>query len=173
MEINYSIDELLGQMVEWDASDLHLTVGAPPVVRVHGALRRIENLPSITPDHARQLLYRIMSSEQQKQLELKRQLDLAYSVAGIARFRINVYFQRGSLGAAFRLTPMQPRTLSDLNLPEAIRELAEMANGLVLVTGATGSGKTTTLAAMIDWIKETRSQHVLTIEDPIEFMHRH
>jgi twitching motility protein PilT len=142
-------------------------------VRVFGHLRRVENLPPVTADQARQLLYRMMSSEQQKQLEVKRQLDMAYSVPGIARFRVNVYYQRGSISAAFRLTPMAPKKLEELNLPRAIAELAQKPNGLVLVTGATGSGKTTTLAAMIDAINDTSSQHILTIEDPIEFMHRH
>ena len=106
MEIHYSIDELLGQMPEWKASDLHLTAGSAPAVRVNGRLERVENLAPLTAEHARQLLYRIMSSEQQKVLELKRQVDMPYSIPGVARFRVNVYFQRGSVCAAFRLTPV-------------------------------------------------------------------
>jgi twitching motility protein PilT len=173
MEIHYSIDELLGQMPDWKASDLHLTAGSPPAVRVNGKLDRVENLPSLTAEHARQLLYRIMSSEQQKVLELKRQVDMPYSIPGVARFRVNVYFQRGSLCAAFRLTPVEPFTLDQLSLPPVLEDLTTKPNGLVLVTGATGSGKTTTLGALIDRINETRHDHILTIEDPIEFVHRH
>jgi len=173
MEIHYAIDELLGQMPEWKASDLHLTVGSPPAVRVNGRLERVENLAPLTAEHSRQLIYRIMSSEQQKQLELKRQLDMPYSIPGVARFRVNVYFQRGSICAAFRLTPVEPFTLDALDLPPVLEELTTKPNGLVLVTGATGSGKTTTLGALIDRINETRNDHILTIEDPIEFVHRH
>ena len=114
-----------------------------------------------------------MSSEQQKVLELKRQVDMPYSIPGVARFRVNVYFQRGSLCAAFRLTPVEPFTLDQLSLPPVLEELTTKPNGLVLVTGATGSGKTTTLGALIDQINETRYDHILTIEDPIEFVHRH
>jgi len=173
VELHYSIDELLGQMTEWGASDLHLTVGSAPVVRVNGSLQRVENLAPLTVEHARQLLYRVMSSEQQKQLELKRQIDMPYSIPGVARFRVNVYFQRGSLGAAFRLTPVVPQKLSELGLPEILHDLTGRPNGLVLVTGPTGSGKTTTLAALVDEINETRTDHILTIEDPIEFVHKH
>jgi twitching motility protein PilT len=173
MEIHYAIDELLGQMPEWKASDLHLTAGSPPAVRINGRLERVENLAPLTAEHARQLIYGIMSSEQQKHLELKRQLDMPYSMPGVARFRVNVYFQRGSLCAAFRLTPVEPFTLDQLGLPPVLEELTAKPNGLVLVTGATGSGKTTTLGALVDRINETRNDHILTIEDPIEFVHRH
>ena len=173
MEINYSIDELLAQMLDWGASDLHLPVGSAPVVRVNGHLQRVENLPELHAEDARELLYRILSTEQQKQLEIKRQIDMGYSVPGVARFRVNVYFQRGSLGAAFRLIPEKLRTLEELGLPASLHHLAGRPRGLVLVTGPTGSGKSTTLAALIDEVNRTRSEHILTIEDPIEFIHPH
>ena len=119
------------------------------------------------------MLYRIMSTEQQKRLEVDRQLDLSYSIPGLARFRVNVYSQRESLAAAFRLIPMGLKTLEELNLPTSLHELTKKPRGLVLVTGPTGSGKSTTLAAMIDEINRTRADHIITIEDPIEFLHRH
>src|SRR5712692_10546038 len=150
-----SIDELLEHMVAHNASDLHVTVGTPPVMRVRGELERLEEYAPLTPEDSQGLLYRILSSEQQKNLEIKRQLDFSHSIPGLARFRVNVYFQRESIGAAFRLIP------------------AEKPRGLVLVTGPTGSGKSTTLAAIIDEINRKRSEHILTIEDPIEFLHRH
>ena len=168
----YSIDELLEEMVTRKASDLHLTVGSPPAVRVRGDLVRLEE-SALSPDDTRQLLYRIMSSEQQKHLEIKRQLDMSYSIPGVARFRVNVYFQRESVGAAFRLIPAELKTLEELGLPATLHELAAKPRGMVLVTGPTGSGKSTTLAALIDEINRTRAEHILTIEDPIEFVHTH
>src|SRR5919197_1241586 len=125
------------------------------------------------PADTQQLLYRVLSSEQQKRLEIDRQLDLSHAVPGLARFRVNVYFQRESLGAAFRLIPEQLKTLEELSLPSTLHQLAAEPRGLVLVTGPTGSGKSTTLAALIDEINRTRAEHILTIEDPIEFVHRH
>ena len=114
-----------------------------------------------------------MSTEQQKQLEIDRQLDMAHSMPGLARFRVNVYYQRGALGAAFRLIPQEIKTLEELGIPSSLHVLAKKPRGLVLVTGPTGSGKSTTLAALIDEINRTRQDHILTIEDPIEFVHRH
>jgi twitching motility protein PilT len=119
------------------------------------------------------MLYRILSTEQQKHFEIKRQIDISYSIPGLARFRVNVYFQRESLGAAFRLIPAELKTLEQLNLPPVLREFTSKPRGLVLVTGPTGSGKSTTLAAVIDEINRTRDDHIMTIEDPIEFLHRH
>jgi twitching motility protein PilT len=168
-----SIDTLLEQTVAHSASDLHVTAGTPPAVRVRGRIQPLESATALSGDDLQQLLYRILSSEQQKHLEIKRQIDLAYSVPGLARFRVNVYFQRGTLGAAFRLIPHELKTLEELGLPPGLHELTEKPRGLVLVTGPTGSGKSTTLAAMIDEINRTRSEHILTIEDPIEFLHRH
>ena len=168
-----SIDRLLEQMPELDASDLHLTVGSAPAYRVRGAIQPAEGAEKVDADTTRQLLYGILTSEQQKQLELNRQLDFAYALPGVARFRVNVFFQRESLGAAFRLVPQEIKTLEELGLPEVLHTLAEKPRGLVLVTGPTGSGKSTTLAAIVDEINSTRSDHILTIEDPIEFIHAH
>src|SRR3982075_2185844 len=168
-----SIDELLEQMVSLGASDLHVTVGTPPAFRVRGQIARAEGYEPFTADDTRALLYRILSSEQQKNFELKRQLDFAYAMPGVARFRVNVYYQRESVGAAFRLIPQEIKSLEELNLPHIMHSLSEYPRGLVLVTGPTGSGKSTTLAAVIDEINRTRSDHILTIEDPIEFVHRH
>src|SRR5437667_3069758 len=152
-----SIDELLEHMVERDASDLHVTAGTPPVIRVRGEVERLDGYDSLTPEETQGLLYRILSSEQQKHLELKRQLDFSHSIPGLARFRVNVYFQRESLGAAFRLIPTELKTLEELSIPASLHQLAEKPRGLVLVTGPTGSGKSTTLAAIIDEIKRKRS----------------
>jgi twitching motility protein PilT len=136
-------------------------------------MRRLEELGKLMPDDTQQLLYRILSSEQQKRLEIDRQLDISHAVPGLARFRVNVYFQRESLGAAFRHIPEQLKTLEELHLPATLHDFAAQPRGLVLVTGPTGSGKSTTLAALIDEINRTRRDHILTIEDPIEFVHPH
>jgi twitching motility protein PilT len=168
-----SIDDLLEQMVAVGASDLHVSVGSPPVLRVRGHIERIDGFEPLTEDDTRTLLYRILSSEQQKHFELQRQLDFAYAMPGLARFRVNVYYQREAVSAAFRLIPQEIKTLEELGLPEILHTLAEKPRGLVLVTGPTGSGKSTTLAAIIDEINRNRSEHILTVEDPIEFLHRH
>src|SRR6059058_638664 len=168
-----SIDDLLEQMVGLNASDLHVTTDSPPVYRVRGEIVRAQGFDALTPDDTRSLLYRILSSEQQKQFELNRQLDFAYALPGYARFRVNVYYQREAVGAAFRLIPQEIKTLEELGLPPELHLLAEKPRGLVLVTGPTGSGKSTTLAAIIDEINRNRSEHILTVEDPIEFLHRH
>jgi twitching motility protein PilT len=173
MSEHYSVDHLLTQMVTLNASDLHLAVGSPPVVRVRGHLQGFQGVPPLTSDDTRDLLYRILSSEQQKQLELKRQLDFAHSIPGVARFRVNAYFQKEALSAAFRLIPNEIKSLEELGLSSSLHQLAEKPRGLVLVTGPTGSGKSTTLASVIDEINRTRHDHILTIEDPIEFLHRH
>src|SRR2546426_5258615 len=169
----YSIDDLLEQMVTRNASDLHVTVGTPPALRVRGHVERMEGVEALTGEDTQQLLYRILSSEQQKHLEINRQIDFSHSIPGVARFRVNVYFQRETLGAAFRLIPEELKTLEELGLPASLHALAEKPRGIVLVTGPTGSGKSTTLAAVIDEINRTRAEHILTIEDPIEFIHRH
>jgi twitching motility protein PilT len=168
-----SIDDLLEQMVGLGASDLHIAVGSPPAFRVRGEIVRAEGFEPLTTDDSRSLLYRILTSEQQKNFELKRQLDFAYALPGVARFRVNVFYQREAVGAAFRLIPQETKTLEELGLPEVLHVLAEKPRGLVLVTGPTGSGKSTTLAAIIDEINRNRSEHILTVEDPIEFVHRH
>jgi twitching motility protein PilT len=168
-----SVDRLLELMPERDASDLHLTAGSPPVLRVRGELVQVDEHEPLTPDDTRELIYRILSTERQKQLEIDRQLDFSYSIPGLARFRVNAYFQRESLSAAFRLVPQAIKTLDELGLPNELRELALKPRGLVLVTGPTGSGKSTTLATLIDEANTARAQHILTIEDPIEFVHQH
>ncbi|HEY2543756.1 MAG TPA: type IV pilus twitching motility protein PilT [Gaiellaceae bacterium] len=168
-----SIDDLLEQMVVLNASDLHVTTDSPPVYRVRGEVVRAAGFDPFTPDDTRSLLYRILSSEQQKVFELRRQLDFAYALPGIARFRVNVYYQRESVGAAFRLIPQDIKSLEELGLPGILHTFAEKARGIVLVTGPTGSGKSTTLAAILDEINRNRSEHILTIEDPIEFVHKH
>ena len=155
------------------ASDLHVTVGTQPAVRVNGRLERLPGTDTFDPESTQSLLYRILSSEQQKHLEIDRQIDLAYNVPGVARFRVNIYFQRDALGAAFRQIPEEIRSLEELGLPPTLHELTTKPRGLVLVTGPTGSGKSTTLAALIDEINRTRSDHILTIEDPVEFVHKH
>src|SRR5437762_7052455 len=168
-----SIDALLERMVARNASDLHITVGTPPAMRVHGALERYEDTPELTPEDTHQMLYRILSTEQQKQLEIKRNIDFAHAIPGLARFRVNVFFQRETLSAAFRLIPTEIKTLEELGIPSSLHAFTDRPRGLVLVTGPTGSGKSTTLAALIDEINRKRAEHILTIEDPIEFVHRH
>jgi twitching motility protein PilT len=168
-----SIDDLLEQMVAMGASDLHVTVGSPPAFRKRGHIHRAEGFEPFTADDTRALLYRVLSSEQQKHFELKRQLDFAYAMPGLARFRVNVYYQREAVGAAFRLIPQEIKTMEELGLPASLHTLTEKPRGIVLVTGPTGSGKSTTLAAIIDEINRSRSEHILTVEDPIEFVHRH
>jgi twitching motility protein PilT len=142
-------------------------------MRVNGQLERLPDQPKLTPDGVRDLIYGILSTEQQKTLELKRNIDFSYSLPGVARFRVNAYFQRASVGAAFRLIPARIRSLEELRMPVRLYELCDKPRGLVLVTGPTGSGKSTTLAALVDRINRTRADHILTIEDPIEFLHWH
>jgi twitching motility protein PilT len=172
-EIKQNIDALLGELVSRGGSDLHLTVGSHPVVRLHGSLQRLEEFPKLTADDTLHMLYRIMSSEQQKRLETQGQIDMSYSIPGLARFRVNAYSQRESLAAAFRLIPMELKALEELGLPPSLHMLTGKPRGLVLLTGPTGSGKSTTLAALIDEINRKRADHIVTIEDPIEFLHRH
>ncbi len=169
----HSIDDLLATMVEHNASDLHLTAGSPPMIRVNGQLQGLLQFEKLTPEETRTIIYRILNTEQQKHLETRRQIDFSYSIPGLARFRVNAYFQRTAVGAAFRLIPAEIKTLEELNMPSRLYEFAEKPRGLVLVTGPTGSGKSTTLASILDRINRTRHEHILTIEDPIEFLHWH
>ncbi|TCJ16675.1 type IV pilus twitching motility protein PilT [Rubrobacter taiwanensis] len=172
MTAERGLNDYLFDALALGASDLHVTVGVPPMVRVDGEIRALGD-PPLTSAVARDLIYDILSNEQRRRLENDWELDFAYSLPWIARFRVNVYFQRGSLGAAFRIIPNEVRSLSELGLPAAVEEMTERPRGLVLVTGPTGSGKSTTLAAMIDRINETRSGHIMSVEDPIEFLHSH
>jgi twitching motility protein PilT len=168
-----SVDALLEQAVALGASDLHLTAGSLPAIRLHGHIELLSDFPELDPDLVRQLVYRVTTTEQQKHLELNRQLDFAYGVSGLARFRVNAYYQRESLAAAFRTIPTDIKSLDELKLPPSLHEFTSKPRGLVLVTGPTGSGKSTTLASLIDEINRTRNDHIITIEDPIEFMHSH
>jgi twitching motility protein PilT len=169
----HSIDELVGRMNELEASDLHLTPGSKPMVRCRGELEPLSEYAELEPETTRDLVYHILSTEQQKILETRRNIDMAYSVPGIARFRVNAFFQRNTVGAALRMIPSEIRSLEELGFPSHVSKLGTRARGLVLVTGPTGSGKSTTLAAVIDQINATRREHILTIEDPIEFLHTH
>src|SRR5947209_8537010 len=173
MPLTYSRDDLLEQMGARSASDLHVTTHTPPAIRVRGEIARLDSYRPLTAEDTQQLLYRILSSERQKQLEIRRQLDFSHSIPGLARFRVNVYFQKETIAAAFRLIPDELKTLEELGIPSSLHQLAEKPRGVVLVTGPTGSGKSTTLAALIDEINRNRSEHILTVEDPIEFLHRH
>jgi twitching motility protein PilT len=164
---------ILLEVVDRRASDLHLTAGAPPMVRTRGRLVPLEGYPVLTPTDTREVVYSILSNSQRQKLENNWQLDFAYQIPGAARFRVNAYFQRSALGAAFRLIPFEVTPLEVLGLPPAVAEFAKRPRGLVLVTGPTGSGKSTTLASLIDVINEQREEHILTIEDPIEFLHQH
>ncbi len=164
--------DILLEVLERDASDLHLTVGSPPIIRINGQLERLD-YPRLSANDTRELIYSILSQDQRQRLENEWEIDFSYSVPGRARFRVNAYFQRNSLGAAFRLIPIQIKKLDELGLPKALHDLTRKPRGFVIVTGPTGSGKSTTLAAMIDEINETRDEHIMTVEDPIEFLHRH
>jgi len=168
----FALNDLLNLVIENDASDLHITVGTPPVIRVDGELIQTD-LDVLTPMDTRSLIYNMLTSEQQKEFEDKLELDLSYSVHGFGRFRVNVYKQRGCIGAAFRVIPTKIPTLEDLHLPNKLREFTKWNKGLVLVTGPTGSGKSTSLAALINIINEEERCHIITIEDPIEYLHYH
>jgi twitching motility protein PilT len=169
--IEYS--QILLEVVDRNASDLHMTAGAPPTIRQRGRLVALENYPKLTPEDTREFIYSILTTEQRRRLETDLQLDFAYVVPGRARFRVNAYFQRSAVAAAFRLIPSEIISIDRLGLPPIVHELTRKPRGLVLVTGPTGSGKSTTLAAMIDEINQTRDEHIITIEDPIEFVHAH
>jgi twitching motility protein PilT len=171
MELDFA--EVLLEVVGRRASDLHLAAGAPPMVRVRGRLAPMEGYPSLTPTDTREIIYSILSQGQRQRLETHWQIDFAYQIPGAARFRVNAYFQRSALGAAFRLIPFEVAPLESLGLPPIVADFATKPRGLVLVTGPTGSGKSTTLASLIDVINSTREEHIMTIEDPIEFLHQH
>ena len=167
-----TLPELLKMTVELGGSDLHLATSTPPQVRVHGKLQRLA-LPELTPTETKQLAYSVMTDAQKKRFEETLELDFSFGIRGMARFRSNVFNQRGAVGAVYRLIPEQIKSFKELNLPAVLANLAERPRGLVLVTGPTGSGKSTTLAAMLDKINSERHEHILTIEDPIEYIHQH
>jgi twitching motility protein PilT len=168
----FDFADVLLEVLRLRASDLHLTAGSPPMVRQKGRLGALD-YPVLTPQQTREIIYSILTNDQRKRLENEWQIDFAYSIPGQGRFRVNAYFQRASLGAAFRLIPNEMPALDDLGLPAVLRDFTKKPRGFVLVTGPTGSGKSTTLAAMLDVINKERHEHIMTIEDPIEFLHRH
>jgi twitching motility protein PilT len=165
--------DLLLEVLNRNASDLHITAGASPTIRVRGRLVALEDYPVLTPTVTREVIYGILTNDQRQRLETDWQIDFAYAIPNVARFRVNAYFQRGALGAALRLIPADLQSIDTLGLPSVCHELAHKPRGFVLVTGPTGSGKSTSLAAIIDEINRTREDHILTIEDPIEFLHAH
>jgi len=165
--------DLLLEVIERNASDLHLTAGAHPTVRVRGQLQPLEEYPVMTTEQTREIVYSILTNDQRQRLETDWQIDFAYAIPGRARFRVNAYYQRAAIGAAFRLIPFSIKTVDELGLPSVMHELARKPRGFVLVTGPTGSGKSTSLAAVVDEINSTRAEHIMTIEDPIEFLHSH
>ncbi len=165
--------DLLLEVIERNASDLHLTAGAHPTVRVRGRLQPLEEYPVMTTEQTREIVYSILTNDQRQRLETDWQIDFAYAIPNRARFRVNAYYQRAAIGAAFRLIPFSIKSLEELGLPVVMHELAKKPRGFVLVTGPTGSGKSTSLAAVIDEINSTRDEHIMTIEDPIEFLHGH
>jgi len=164
---------VLTRMVEHHASDVHLTPGYPPAIRLRGKITPIEGYDPLTPQDTREVVYSILNDAQRKRFENEQQLDFAYAIPSVARFRVNCYFQRGSVSAAFRHIPNEIESLESLGLPMVLEEFTRKPRGFVLVTGPTGSGKSTTLASMVDMINTERQDHILTIEDPIEFLHRH
>src|SRR5262245_36571404 len=167
-----NIDDLLRRAVEQKSSDLHLKVGNHPYLRVDGMLTPLSDVPRITPEEMLSMAFSMMTNRQKQKFKETAELDMAYGVAGLGRFRVNVFQQRGNVGMVLRVIPTKIRTTEELNLPSVINRICEEQRGLVLVTGTTGSGKSTTLAAMIDRINANRSDHLITIEDPIEFLHR-
>jgi twitching motility protein PilT len=168
MEIN----DLLKEAYERQASDLHIKVGSPPIIRVHGELIPLDKEKRITQDEAIKIAFKVMSPNQREVFKRKQDIDLAYSVPGLGRFRCNVFIQRGTVGLVFRVIPMRVPKIDELNLPEVLKKIALEPRGLILVTGTTGSGKSTTLASMIDHINNNRTYNIITIEDPIEYLHR-
>src|SRR6202795_3707715 len=170
MAIN--IDDLLRRAVESRASDLHLKVGNHPYLRVDGILNPLSDVPRITPEEMLSMAFSMMTNRQKQKFKETAALDMADGVAGLGRFRVNVFQQRGNVGLVLRVIPTKIRALDELYLPKIVEQVCEMPRGLVLVTGVTGSGKSTTLAAMVDRVNSTRAEHIITIEDPIEFLHR-
>lgn len=165
------IEELLQKVVDQDASDLHLTVGVPPVLRIDGRLKPIEELPLLTPEDIEKLTYSLLDENQKEIFIRDREFDFSFAFGEEARFRANAYHQRGVIGLALRLLPVKTRTIEELGMPKILNRFTEYPRGLVLVTGPTGSGKSTTLAAMIDKINREKPVHIITIEDPVEYNH--
>lgn len=172
MYMAYNIQELLSEMVKRGASDLHITAGSPPLVRLSGRLTPL-GTDKLKPDETMRMTYSLMNEMQKKSFEQTKECDFSFGIANLARFRANAYLQRGCVAIALRIIPLEIKTFKELGLPAIMAEFTNRPSGLVLVTGATGSGKSTTLAAMIDKINKERHEHILTVEDPIEFLHKH
>jgi twitching motility protein PilT len=171
--VKFEFADVLTRMVTERASDVHLSPGFPPAIRLRGRLVQLEEYGRLSPQQTRDVVYSLLNDDQRKRFESQKQLDLAYAVPGVSRFRVNCFFQRGSISAAFRRIPHEIPKLEELGLPPVLQEFTRKPRGFVLVTGPTGSGKSTSLAAMIDIINREREEHILTIEDPIEFLHSH
>jgi twitching motility protein PilT len=171
-DVQIPVPELLAALLDIDGSDLHLTAGAPPTVRVHGELEAL-SYPKLTPRSLQGMIYAILPQKLRERFEQELELDMSYSLPGKARFRVNVYQQRDAIGAAFRLIPFEIKKLDDLGLPAVVADLARFPRGFVVVTGPTGSGRSTTLAGMVDVVNTERAGHIMTVEDPIEFLHKH
>jgi len=167
-----SLHQLLKTMFEEGGTDLHITTNSPPQIRVDGQLRPM-NLPPLTPSETKQLAYSVLTDAQKHRFEEDKELDLSFGIKGLARFRCNVFNQRGAVAAAYRAIPWKIMDFASLGLPKIVAKLCQKPRGLILVTGPTGSGKSTTLAAMIDKVNEERHEHIVTIEDPIEYLHQH
>ena len=172
-EMDLHINVLLERQIELGGSDLHLAAGLPPNVRVNGEIRKLEEFPVMTGSEIRRMVYSILTQKQRERFEANKELDTSHAVPGVGRFRVNVFLQRDNVGAVMRAIPYEIKPLEELGLPASVNQLAEMVRGLVLVTGPTGSGKSTTLASIIDIINRQRHEHIMTVEDPIEFLHEH
>src|SRR3989441_1887093 len=168
-----SLSELLRKLSDMGGSDLHITTGTPPQVRVDGHLHPLEGYKTLTSADTKQLAYSVLTDAQKHRFEENLELDFSFGVKGLSRFRANIFNQRGAVGAVFRAIPYEIKSFEELGLPTVVKDLCNKPRGLVLVTGPTGSGKSTTLAAIIDKINKERHEHILTIEDPIEFLHNH
>jgi twitching motility protein PilT len=167
-----ALSELLRKMIEQNGSDLHITTNSPPMVRVHGILRPLE-YAELTPAETKQLSYSVLTDAQKHRFEETLELDFSFGIKGLSRFRANIFNQRGAVGAVFRSIPYEIRSFEELGLPSVIEKLCEKPRGLILCTGPTGSGKSTTLAAMLDKVNRDRHEHIITVEDPIEYLHAH
>lgn len=166
-----NIHDILNQLVELEGSDIHIVAGSPPMLRVHGELKAVEGAPVLTSKQTEALIFPIMTQEQKDYVTVNKELDYGYTFQDKGRFRVNVYHAQGSLGAALRLIPKNIKSVEDLQLPPILNEFSNYKQGLVLLTGPTGEGKSTTLAAIIDLINSTRADHIVTVEDPIEFVY--
>jgi twitching motility protein PilT len=171
--MDISIKELLTKTIKEGASDLHIVVGAPPIIRLHGSLEPLPGYPRLKPEDTQELIYTVMNEDQVAEFESEKECDMSFGIDGLSRFRLNVYRDRGSVVAAFRAIPFEIMAFEDLGLPRVVADFAYRPIGLILVCGPTGSGKSTTLASILDRINRERSVHIITIEDPIEYLHQH